>query len=444
MVTKCAKSLTAAILSACMVLSMSLAVPAEERSNRIESSVQEIDPKTLPGSGTELDPWKMETNTVIEGEVEGNPDDRHYYYFTFNIDKKGRIKPFASVVNPSGTTWHSISVYSEEVKDSNKVFESGDYQGELKSLGECGLKPGKYIVQIYTRTCNSYKFSIDFKETDRYEEELDSPSNPKKILPDGEVYYGEASPEYGDTYDYYSFDLEKDSKITLYGKSNHNEYYRIEIYSDKSYSEDSKVLNEFAKEFTKTDIFDAGSYYIKVSNGLSETSHNGYQFSITLNGGHSVSENLPMNYSKEGRGDFRVFYNHEIPFYGKAKPTVSMFDEMTVSYKGADYKVKKIKINKKKHLIQITDLEGTDANTVKAVKNATKGKNGLPFSVNPYYVSGSDKVTPKFGKDGSPKFVKVTISGKDYKAKKDEWDFNASEKIFSFKGNNLNGSFKAN
>lgn len=441
MISKGAKSLTAAILSVCMVLSLSSIVQAAEVGNQLESNVQNVTSDSLTGSGSLNDPWEIEKNTVISHETtEGKNTD----YYTFTIEKKGCMKPYVTGTYSYNYSITNISVYSEEAKDANLVFDNENREQEFKDLGETGLKPGKYIVKIYAEGCTSYKFSINFKETDRYEEELDSPSNPKKISPDGEVYYGEASPEYGDTYDYYSFDLEKDSKITLYGKSNHNEYYRIEIYSDKSYSEESKVLNEFAKEFTKTDIFDAGSYYIKVSNGLSETSHNGYQFSITLNGGHSVSENLPMNYSKEERGDFRVFYNHEIPFYGKAKPTVSMFDEMTVSYKGADYKVKKIKVNKKKHLIQIIDLEGADANTVKAVKNATKGKNGLPFSVNPYYVSGSDKVTPKFGKDGSPKFVKVTILGKDYKAKKNEWDFNASEKIFTFKGNNLNGSFKAN
>ncbi len=46
---------------------------------------------------------------------------------------------------------------------------------------------------------------------------------------------------------------------------------------------------------------------------------------------------------------------------------------------------KKIKVNKKKHLIQITGLEGADKDTVKAVKKATKGSSGLSFKVNPYY-----------------------------------------------------------
>ncbi len=104
---------------------------------------------------------------------------------------------------------------------------------------------------------------------------------------------------------------------------------------------------------------------------------------------------------------------------------------------------KKIKVNKKKHLIQITGLEGADKDTVKAVKKATKGSSGLSFKVNPYYVRDTDNVTTKPKKDGSLKSVKVKINGKDYKAKKTEYDYDITLKLITFKGENLAGSCTA-
>lgn len=91
--------------------------------------------------------------------------------------------------------------------------------------------------------------------------------------------------------------------------------------------------------------------------------------------------------------------------------------------------------------IQITGLQGADKATVKKVKKETKGSNGLPFKCNPCYVRDTDKVTPKFKKSGELKSVKVFINGKEYKAKKDEYSYDSSEKQILFKGNNLNGSY---
>ena len=97
-------------------------------------------------------------------------------------------------------------------------------------------------------------------------------------------------------------------------------------------------------------------------------------------------------------------------------------------------------MNKKKCLIQITGLESADKDIVKAVKTATKGSNGLSFKINPYYVRDTDKVSPKFKKDGSLKSVKVNINNKDYKAKKTEFEYDSDKKIISFKGN-LDGNY---
>jgi len=155
----------------------------------------------------------------------------------------------------------------------------------------------------------------------------------------------------------------------------------------------------------------------------------------------TVSDNKPMDIRTEPLLEYQVTYAHEIPFFGKGKITPEYFGGITVSQGNAVYKVTKIKVNKKKHLIQITGLEGANKDTVKAVKKATKGSNGLSFKVNPYYVKDTDTVNPKTKKDGSLKSVKVKINGKDYKAKKSEFSFDGTKKRIVFDSENLKGSW---
>ena len=53
----------------------------------------------------------------------------------------------------------------------------------------------------------------------------------------------------------------------------------------------------------------------------------------------------------------------------------------------------------------------------------------------------SDKVTPKFKKNGEIKSVKILINSKDYKAKKDEFSYDSGNQQILFKGSNLSGSY---
>ena len=156
----------------------------------------------------------------------------------------------------------------------------------------------------------------------------------------------------------------------------------------------------------------------------------------------TVSDNKPMDYKEEIRGDFKIGYFSAVPFWGKSKPVVTTFGAISVSGNNTVYEVTKIKVNRKKGLIQITGLKDADKNTVKTIKKATKGPKGLPFTVNPYFVRDTDTVTPKTKNDGSPKSVKVKIFDKDYKAKKTEWKYDPNTKIITFTGNNLDGSYK--
>ncbi len=144
------------------------------------------------------------------------------------------------------------------------------------------------------------------------------------------------------------------------------------------------------------------------------------------------------------RGDFKITYYKTIAFYGKAKPNPEFFsgtEKMSVSYDGQSYEVSKIKVNKKKKLIQITGVDGLDKATVKQLKKATKGASGgLSFEVVPYKVQDADEVIPKTKGDGSVKSVKILIRDKYYKAKKTEWREENGSIVFD--SANLTGSWK--
>ena len=153
-------------------------------------------------------------------------------------------------------------------------------------------------------------------------------------------------------------------------------------------------------------------------------------------------DNLPSEITSVTKGDYRITFAGKIPFPGKSKVTVKNFGEaFSVSQGNATYTVTKIKVNKKKKLIQITGLENADKKIVKEVKKATKGADGLSFDYTPYYVKDTDKVDPKFRKD-ELKSVKILINGKLYKAKNTEYEYDKEKKVITFKAPNLGGSYK--
>ena len=163
--------------------------------------------------------------------------------------------------------------------------------------------------------------------------------------------------------------------------------------------------------------------------------------------GNSTSSNTinndPKEFSFDEKGSFKIGYCHKIAFYGKSKLTEKSFGEMKVSYNGIEYTVSKVKVNKKNKKIQIKELSGADKSISKEIMKATKGNDGLSFVVDPYNVTETDTVTVKKKGDGTVKSVKVKINGKDYKAKKDEWEYDSASKLIKFKGSNLSGTHSA-
>lgn len=153
----------------------------------------------------------------------------------------------------------------------------------------------------------------------------------------------------------------------------------------------------------------------------------------------TVSDNEPMKFYYEPKGEYSIGYPHAVPFWGKTKPTAELFKEIKVSFNGIDYPVSKVKINKKKCTLQILELAGADKVINKTIKKATAGSAGLHFTVIPHYVRDGDDVVVTI-KKGIPKSVKVTIFGKLYKAKKGEFSYDADSGTINFSGN-LDGSY---
>ncbi len=174
------------------------------------------------------------------------------------------------------------------------------------------------------------------------------------------------------------------------------------------------------------------------------------------NPGGSVSGNVASDVKEEeipvegieGADKVKIVYPHKIPFFGKSKIGVEYFTKdgakFTVSFNGQEYAVTKIKVNKKKKKIQITNLENADKKAVKAIKKATKGESGLDYDTAPYVVSDSDNVIVKFNKKlpDTIKSAKVMINNKYFniKNKNDCLVFNPVVNAVTFKHDDVIGS----
>lgn len=245
----------------------------------IVAEANENPPVSAPtsGSGSVLDPWVIELNTQIDGVTNDSKSADHYY--TFETTEAGYITPYGLRTGSDGTTWNNIYIYKDEVSQANFIYQQTLSSESFTSEGKVGLRPGKYIIYARMHECTNYSLFIKFTPSNFYEEEIDSPTTPKKIT-SGELYYGQTSNYYGDEADYYYFTLDSGSKVTVSGKADWNYYMGIGIYGDDTYSSSIESASGDQPSFTKK--LGAGTYYIKVTNGLSATANQGYQFRVVI------------------------------------------------------------------------------------------------------------------------------------------------------------------
>lgn len=147
--------------------------------------------------------------------------------------------------------------------------------------------------------------------------------------------------------------------------------------------------------------------------------------------------------SSESASKLKAEYNAQITFQGNAEITPKTFGGITVTYKDKEYKVSKISVDKENQRFQITELKKASDKVNKKIKKATKGENGLTYTVATYKVTDDSKVKVKYKdeKKKKLKYVKIKIAGEWYKADKDEYSFDYSSKTITFKGSNLSGIY---
>ncbi len=155
------------------------------------------------------------------------------------------------------------------------------------------------------------------------------------------------------------------------------------------------------------------------------------------------AENTEESNKESSSGKLNAKYNDQITFQGSAKITPKTFGGITVTYKNKEYKVSKIKVDTENQRFQITKLKKASDKADKAVKKATKGKNGLTYNVAAYKVTDEDKVKVKYKNEKKKKLksVKVKIAGEWYEADKSEYSYDNSTKVIAFNGTNLVGSY---
>lgn len=222
---------------------------------------------------------------VNEDEADSFTQGSYVIYYQFNVPEEGYIDPRLKVESDDSLpVIHDFSIYYQQIRDNNRVFATegiglGTSNAKIfQDLGRSGIKAGKYIVKIHLYRCKGYTLRINYTPDKYYESEPDSSNNPKQIEL-GKEYKGESSPGNGDNYDYYYFILSKASKVTVNAKSD-NVYFGVGVYKDKNCSEKA-MKGESWSEFTYSDKLPPGTYYVRVNSGLSATSHNEYQFTIT-------------------------------------------------------------------------------------------------------------------------------------------------------------------
>ncbi len=372
-----------------------------------------------------------------------------YIWYKFTLDRT-IIGNFTSSYELKSNSLPSLYIFDKTGTEMCDI-----YPGYADSYADyTALRKGTYYIRLYIPygISGSITFNLSETEPDKYYQSFVEDYEDASTLNDSyttsdeitqsTAYHGILGSN--NSVDWYKLnvtDAAADFSFTqtvFKGYGIHVRIYdmsREEKYADQEVS-NGEVFNQNLKK---------GSYYVEVTNKLTSDSPNPETVhSYIINPDGSESSDKPSERATERRGDFQFTYYHLIPFWGRSKLALSSLGEITASYNGVEYKVSKATVNKKKHTIRIRSLEGADKSINKAVKKITGGSGVLTFTVKPYIVTAVSKVSIKKKKDGTVKAVKVTINGKPYSAKKNEFEYDSSSKTITFKGDNISGSYTIN
>ncbi len=254
--------------------------------------------------GTSAKPDKIEFGKEVSLSLsKGNSDQ----FFEFTTPQKGYIELYVQ-----GNKVHDLTVVIHEGWDesANTGIIKGE-AGEKKELVKrAGLKAEtRYVVQVVMHNIKASEgtltgaFQIDFKESEYWEEELDS-EDCYKTVSTNTTYYGTLDYKATNYMDFYAFEVTKAGTVKIYEKGGMIGDY-IGIYSDDRF--ENKIAEEYLSSKGANVIskkLAAGKYYLKIR-GVADCE---YEFKINAPKGTSktpkveypVTGKLTMNGKEYG------------------------------------------------------------------------------------------------------------------------------------------------
>lgn len=230
-------------------------------------------------TGTLDKPEKLEFGKEVAVTISKSLD---YQFYEFTPQQNGYIELYVQ-----GNKAHELTVVVSEGYGDNTGIIKG-VSGEKKELvKKAGLKAGtRYFVQVGMTGIKASEgpqtgaFQIDFKESEYWEEELDSEESYKTIS-NNTTYYGTLDYKATNYADFYSFEVTKAGTVKIYEKGGSIGDW-AELYSDDKF--ENKIAQSYLSNKGATVIskkLAPGKYYLKIR-GVADCE---YEFKITAPGG---------------------------------------------------------------------------------------------------------------------------------------------------------------
>ena len=399
---------------------------------------------------------------TVYGSIEKGFSSGDNDWFSFELPEPGYFNVNFTGINGGTTDWKCL--FND--KDRHTFYESNSFkQGEVSP--NFGFEPQTIYIRIYASTLSKsdkdYCFTVNFTPDNDYEQEYNDTLATANSLTLGKRKQGTIHKNKSGNadVDYYKVDVPSSGDYSVHFYHNNGDMsmgWKVSpLDKDGSVIKNAKGKStEFTAKESKDNSSEvlslsAGTNYIKVTSSWSQTHNKPYFISLESGIGGVID---PEPVTEERDGGYTISHNSAIVFFGKTKKFKNreqikkVFGDITVTWQGETYAAKSIKVSNKsgQWYIQVLKTESTSKNFNKGIKRLTKGRNGLKFTLVPLTISqsnGKSILEYKIKGNKLKKLYVKTNGPKKYKAsKKKDYSYDASSKTITFKGTNLEGSYK--
>ena len=270
---------------------------AEETGAEDEDTEEEenVSKSRETGDGSISNPYNIELNVDVEGKLEIGSNKLHHYVFT--VEKDGFLMIEISALEGS----LRADLFHDSIDDNGRMcyYYVNNPNDGIKTFAKVGLKAGtKYYVGIGGRASNvsdAYKIKLNFTESKYWEAEPDSILDYKADIEMNKWYEGSTLLLGNDPTDYYSFKLNKKTKIAFVLTGVGSVAIGTSDLFDDSIAGGVNPLDGERILFTKE--FNAGTYYLRVGNY--NNSYQSYKFMMKTSG-QSSNEDKKKKYPETG------------------------------------------------------------------------------------------------------------------------------------------------